>query len=438
MYPFLVFLVACGGPVEEEPFPPPVSTTEPSPEPTPEPGNDDWVTIPLQREITQVQPMTGIVLWADSHNGSNLKQRDDVIQLEYAYVRPSDIVIGKNNYDWSTLENLLEQVKTRGKQAIIRWYYVYPGNTNSAVPNYIKDYTDYNETIANSEGQSTAFPDWSHPELMQAHLDFYKAFAEKYDTDPRIAFLQVGFGLWGEYHIYDPGAEFGVNYPSRDFQKNFLLFMEANFSELKWSISIDAGDNSNSPISRDPELQTLSYGNFDDSFMHQNHDGYNENMWNVFDYNSRFQFAPLGGELSYYTTADQRNALNPEGMHGRNFETLSHKFHISYMIGNDQPQYQSTARIKEAGLALGYKFEVTAFQSSQSKSRVTIKNIGNAPIYYDTYPTVNGIQSLESLKDLLPGEEKIYTIASGGSSPVLTINSTRLLDGQEIQFKADI
>ena len=29
--------------------------------------------IPLQSQITKVQPMTGIVLWADSHNSSVLK-----------------------------------------------------------------------------------------------------------------------------------------------------------------------------------------------------------------------------------------------------------------------------------------------------------------------------------------------------------------------------
>ena len=39
-------------------------------------------------------------------------------------------------------------------------------------------------------------------------IDTPEEFAARYDDDPRIAFLQVGFGLWGEYHIYDPGESF--------------------------------------------------------------------------------------------------------------------------------------------------------------------------------------------------------------------------------------
>ncbi|MCE3254195.1 MAG: hypothetical protein K0Q67_3215, partial [Cellvibrio sp.] len=93
--------------------------------------------IPLQSKITKVQPMTGIVLWADSYNGTALKAEDQYIQLEYAYVRPSDVVIGDNLYDWDAVDSLLEQIRIRGKQAILRWYYVYPGR-DTAVPNYIK------------------------------------------------------------------------------------------------------------------------------------------------------------------------------------------------------------------------------------------------------------------------------------------------------------
>ena len=67
----------------------------------------------------------------------------------------------------------------------------------------------------------TGFPDWSHPELQQAHLDFYTAFAERYDHDPRTAFLQVGFGLWREYHIYDPEVRLDENFPSKASRELF-------------------------------------------------------------------------------------------------------------------------------------------------------------------------------------------------------------------------
>lgn len=382
--------------------------------------------------------MTGIVLWSDSYNNTALKTTDEFVQLEFSYLRPSDVVIGDDTYDWSSFDNLLEEIRIRGKQAVVRWYYAYPGYTSTAVPAYIKDYPDYNETIEISEGRDTAFPDWSHAELQQAHLDFYTAFAQRYDDDPRIAFLQVGFGLWSEYHIYEPGVRFGENYPSKDFQTTFAYHLASVFDDLHWSISKDAGFNNNGPYNNDSDLRALSFGIFDDSFMHENHHQYNESMWEVFNYGSRYAASPHGGELSYYSTYDQQHALDAAGMYGRTYEQLSEKFHITYMIGNDQPNYQSNQRIKEVGLANGYKFTVTAFSATSSASRVTIKNTGIAPIYYDAYVTVNGVRATETLKGLLPNDSLAVEITSGGDNPTLSIQSDRLVEGQQIQFNADL
>lgn len=399
--------------------------------------NDLLVDIPLQSQITKVQPMTGIVLWADSHNDSVLKTDDQYIQLEYAYVRPSDVVIGDNLYDWTPVENLLEQIRARKKQAILRWYYVYPGRT-TAVPTYIKNYSDYHETTALSEGLQTGFPDWSHAELQQATLDFYTAFATRYDNDPRIAFVQAGFGLWGEYHIYDPGIILGKNFPSKAYQKIFLQHLDTVFDQLHWSISIDAGDSENTPIANDASLLALKFGNFDDSFMHQDHAQYNKGMWTIFGYQERYKHSPHGGELSYYSEFDQKNALNIAGIYGRTYEKLSADFHITYMIGNDQPEYQTNQRIKDAGLANGYKFYITEFKASSSRARVTVTNRGIAPIYYDTYVAINGVRSTQSLKGLLPNATLTVEINSGGARPVLTIECDRLVTGQEIQFSANL
>ena len=395
------------------------------------------VDIPLQSQITKVQPMTGIVLWADSHNDSVLKTDDQYIQLEYAYVRPSDVVIGDNLYDWTPVENLLEQIRARKKQAILRWYYVYPGRA-TAVPAYIKNYSDYHETTALSEGLQTGFPDWSHAELQQATLDFYTAFAARYDNDPRIAFVQAGFGLWGEYHIYDPGVILGKNFPSKAYQKTFLQHLATVFDELHWSISIDAGDSENTPVANDASLRALHFGNFDDSFMHKDHAQYNKDMWTIFGYEERYKHSPHGGELSYYSDFDQQNALNISGMYGRTYEQLSADFHITYMIGNDQPEYQTNQRIKDAGLANGYKFYITEFKASSSLSRVTVTNRGIAPIYYDAYVAINGVRSAQSLKGLLANPSLTIEINSGGVRPVLTIESDRLVEGQEIQFSANL
>ena len=108
------------------------------------------------------------------------------------------------------------------------------------------------------------------------------------------------------------------------------------------------------------------------------------------------------------------------------------------MIGNDQPDYQPAARIRQASLACGYKFRVTSFLSSTGNSRVTILNTGIAPIYRDAYVAVNGTRAATSLKLLAPGTTATFDIPAGGDSPVLTIQSDHLVPGQSIDFAADL
>ena len=396
------------------------------------PPNDEFKDISIQSSISHVQPMTGIVFWADSGRNST-----SAIQLEYSYIKFSNIVRLKNQFNWEEVDNLLNQVASRGHQAILRFYFVYPGQPTT-VPAYIKNSIGYNETRGQTEGQTTWFPDWSNEELKAFTLNFYSKFAERYKDDPRLAFLQVGFGLWAEYHIYDGPMTLGKTFPSKAFQSTFIRHMSHIFPTLPWSISIDAADSEVSPFANDQGLYNLYFGLFDDSFLHKTHHDYNAECFTFFNYQARYKHSPMGGELNYYTASDQEQALDINGPHGISFEQLAAQYHITYMIGNDQPDYQSMSRIEEVGMATGYKFQITSFKASSTQSKVTVKNIGIAPIYYDAYVTVNGLRSPASLKQLLPGDSKEYAINSGGDDPFVRIESDRLVPGQQIEFEADL
>src|SRR5271155_4990408 len=76
--------------------------------------------VPLTSRITHVQPMTGIVYWTTSE-----RNRSDAIQLEYSYMKYSDVVVRRGEYDWSVMDRLLDAVAARGHQAIVRFYFVY-------------------------------------------------------------------------------------------------------------------------------------------------------------------------------------------------------------------------------------------------------------------------------------------------------------------------
>jgi len=397
--------------------------------------------VPLQSSVTNVQPMTGIVIWEDSWDDDLVKTQVGNVQLEYAYVAPGDLSTGPGTYDWSKLDQMLDRIKAHKHQAIIRFYYTYPGK-QTGVPAWIKALNSYQETTGTSEGKQTWFPDWSNQNLKDFHTDFYTAFAARYDQDPRLAFLQTGFGLWAEYHIYDGPNRLGHEFPDKEYQTAFLTHLSQVLPTLPWSISIDAGESDYSPIEANAALMNLKFGLFDDSFMHEDHGAYNTDMWNLFGYTNRYKNSPHGGEFSYYTDFDQEHVLDVAGIYGRTFQDQAAKFHISYMIGNDQPDYQTVARIKEAGMQSGYRFRISSFESCDGGSTVMVTNEGVAPIYYDAFVAIDGVRSDASLKGLLPGQTwTIQTLAGtavGGQAPTLTIESDRLVAGQVIEFAADL
>lgn len=395
---------------------------------------NDYPRVELSARVDGVQPMTGIVLWSDSKQASS-----GSIQLEFSYMLYNEVCKAKDSYDWSVVDKLLDEIAAHGHQAVLRFRYTYPGYS-CAVPDYIKALPDYEATNGKSEGKRTEFPDWRCSELQRFHKEFHRLFAERYDEDPRLAYLETGFGLWAEYHIYSGPFVEGQTFPSKDFQKEFFEGMEKWFAHTPWLISIDAADDKYGPFSIFPKLLDGSFGNFDDSFMCKDHDDYNTESWSFFG-TERYKRAPFGGEFSYYKSSDQKHCLDPEGIYGRRFEDEVAHFHMSFIIGNDQPSYQSWNRIEEASRSMGYRFEILDFRVKEGVgSGVLVKNSGVAPIYHDAYVCVNGIRSKYNLRSLMPGESVWVSVEDRkiSGSPALSIACDRLVPGQVIGYDADV
>lgn len=400
-----------------------------------EPKLDGYTRTKLNSEVTHVQPMTGIVLWNDNDH-----KKDSYVQLEFSYMLYSDICKKKGVFDWSAMDNLLKDVASRGHQAVVRFRYTYVGK-KCAVPDYIKKLPGYKETKGKSEGKTTYFPDWHCKELRDFHMEFHRRFAERYDNDPRLAFVQTGFGLWAEYHIYDGPFELGKTFPDFDFQTEFLSAMDGWFVKTPWSISIDAADGKYAPFRKDKNLLNLKFGNFDDSFMCEDYDDENYQNWKFFG-TERYKTAPLGGEFSYYSDYDQEHCLDKSGIHGRKFEDLVKRVHMSYIIGNDQPEYQKSSRLTEAGKAMGYRFKIKDYRIKSKKgAAILIANAGVAPIYRDAWVAVDGIRGGYNLRNLMPGEEVWIIIEDSkiSSSVKPTIECDHLVPKQKgIEYDASV
>ena len=395
----------------------------------------DYARVPLTSKKEHVQPMTGLVLWTDSNNAEKLKEN---IQLEFSYMLYNEVCKEKDVFDWTPMDNLLADVASRGHQLLVRFRYVYVGK-ECAVPDYIKAWPGYEEKEGYSEGRKTYFPDWRCEELQRFHLEFHRRFAERYDNDPRLAFVQTGFGLWAEYHIYDGPKQIGKTFPSHDFQMTFFKEMEKSFKNTTWSISIDAASGYYAPFVAHPEYLDIRFGNFDDSFMHEDHGDYNTNCWLFFGYD-RYKKAPCGGEFSYYSNYDQQHCLDVEGMYGRVFEDEVAKFHMTYINANDQPRYQTPERIQEASMSMGYSYKILDYRVKDNRAAVCIANMGVAPIYRDAYVSVGGVKGNYSLANLMPGEYKWIDIQGSGVSDqeVPQIECDHLVPGQKIEYDADI
>ena len=413
-----------------------------------------WHSVKLERQITHPQPMTGLVLWPGQAASRNATYGQS-IQLEFSYCLPCKVVKGcaeggTIEYDWSSFDKLLDDVASRGHQLVARFRYEYPSSREvdgqrgtTAVPAYIKERSDYHETF-NAEPASdgpTYYADWSNAELERFTLQFYTDFAKRYAHDARIAFLEVGFGHWSEYHIYGTKLQLGVNFPSRSFQKKFFQHMSNVADGLPWLVSINAGDNYYSPVPEDDSLMQLQFGAFDDSFMHKSHEGgYNERRWNAISRGIRWEKGVCGGEVSYYSRSDQKEFLNPDGMYGHTWEEQAAKYHITFMIANDAPgsTHGTAERFREASMATGYRIAVKECKTDGSSTRLLVTNEGVAPLYRDAWFAIGEKRADKSLLGLLPGKEMWVEIAAAPKSDGsdILIVSDYILPNQEIQFTA--
>lgn len=379
-------------------------------------------------------PLKGIVFWADA--AEDRPGLRDAISLEFAYMRPDDVAKAPGVYDWTPVDEVLEGAKSRSHQAILRFRYVYPGakapggpRGATAVPGFLKSREGYRETFAanpNGDGP-TWYPDWSCAALEDFTLDFFGKFAARYDRDPRLAFLEIGFGHWAEYHTCGTKTVPGVNFPTKVFQARFIREIDSLFSATPVLVSIDAHAGARSPLAEDASLRALSFGLFDDSFMHEKHDisqgkGHNERNWLEFGAD-RWRRAPCGGEISYYSRRDQREFLNPAGLYGVTWREAAAKYHMTFVIANDatEGRFATADRLAGAARECGWSFTLVSDETAGGTRRITVRNDGVAPAYHDLRVKAGGATSRESLKGLLPGESAVFGFpACGGPASIVS------------------
>ena len=306
----------------------------------------------------------------------------DVVTIVSGSPHWNDLNPAKGIYNWDEIDEMLEACEAHGLTYGIR---IMPYSSYLAedfVPQWVYDAgaQKYTAESRDNPGTEIVFPKWDDPVYLQAHKDFVKALAKKYDGDPRVEFVDVRpFGDYGEWH-----NSFAVGdakfMPSLEIQKDMLDCYAAAFQKSLLALPSNArGEIYQYALSigitkRDDGL--ISTPNVEWSLLptyRANMPVIGENYWPY----AWARDTVRENEYSLVNWTPQRFRETIEIPHMSVF-ALDQDSHCSYEFYQEQQEV-----IDEMCNRIGYNFTVTSAARYGNKLAVRIKNTGLAPAYFN-------------------------------------------------------
>ena len=367
-------------------------------------------------------PLKGMFGYSESSNYSFPHS------MEWFYIPVSDVQTDMNTFNWTKLENRLNDVASRGHQAVFRFYYDYPGEGNG-VPQFVKDrgltMRYYNEP--NDLGGSGYCPDYENEYFRQSMQTFISAFGAKYDGDGRIGFITVGLlGFWGEWH----------NWPYDE---------DTSDGKPDWSISTtvynevinafdDAFDKTKICV-REPKsginFRGFNVGYHDDSFGYATLSMANGGQdWSFMQklinagVSEKWKSECIGGEIY---PPSQGMIFSGNAGDYQDWTKCLNESHATWMLNESIKSYSGTSRTRAEAAAhsLGYDLQVDkAYFADYVRSgenislKVDIKNIGTAPFYYghDIWPVQIGIKNGTGFTNVITTDWDLNSIPANSTN----------------------
>lgn len=329
-------------------------------------------------------PLKGLVPYAGAANPDAFPH-----SMEFSYLPLNAVLLGPRRYDWGALERFLDAVAGRGHQAVFRFYLEYPGMP-AGLPAYLQEagvaLTRW-ERMPAQPHRAAVFvdtPDYRHPALRAALVDFIGELGRRYDNDPRIGFITAGLlGLWGEWHDYPKNELFA----DKPLQRAVMEAYAAAFTRTPILLRYPAGE-------ADPTYAAnaaTSFGFHDDSFA-----------WNTLPtkssyFVSKLQAAaateawktrPIGGEIRPEAWGKVFDAT-PGLPALQDFAACAEATHVSWLMDSGMFKDRNPPERRERAIAavrrMGYEFHVPRVALTREgdylRVRVEIENRGIAPFY---------------------------------------------------------
>lgn len=306
----------------------------------------------------------------------------DVVTIVSGSPKWCDLNPAEGVYNWDEIDRMLEACEQHGLTYGIRIMPYSSYLSEDYVPKWIYDKGAEKNTapLRDNPSVETKFPKWDDPVYLQAHKDFTKALAEKYDGDPRVEFIDIRpFGDYGEWHnSFAVGDEKFM--PSLEIQKDMLDFYNEVFNETTLALPSNArGEIYQYALSigiakRDDGL--ISIPNAEWSLI----PAYKANVPVLGENYQTYTWMKetiRENEYSYVNWTPERFRETIEISH-MSIYALDQDSNCSYKFYNEQKEV-----IDEMCNRLGYNFTVTSAKRNGSKLLVTIKNTGLAPAFFN-------------------------------------------------------
>lgn len=124
------------------------------------------------------------------------------VSMAYFYASWRDLEPQPGKFDWAGFEKKWDSPLGKGKHVILRLFLEYP-NQPTGLPQWVIDSGIKRTPYDTKEVGKGLCPDWDDPKLLDPLLRFIAAYGQRYNNNPRVAFLQLGtLGFWGEWHTW--------------------------------------------------------------------------------------------------------------------------------------------------------------------------------------------------------------------------------------------
>ncbi len=334
-------------------------------------------------------PLKGLVPYADA----NVDRFPH--SLEFDYLKLSDLMVGRDTFDWQLLESRLDLIASRGCQAVFRIWIEYP-NQPSGLPQFLQDDGVKVTMWTNTEEKpptKNITPDYNDERLVVAMERFLQEFGRRYDGDRRLGFLTAGLlGAWGEWHSWPRDELFA----SKATQMRILEAYTRSFTKTPVLLRYPAGKGNTSYAAND----NLPFGYHDDSFAWGTLDtGKPDDSWFYMSLLAaagdkalnKWKKHPIGGEIRPEIWGQIFDA-RPKHKQAQDFSRCVQQTHATWLMDSGMFNRKPTeARIRRATLEvqrMGYDFYIRSARidrmgAERTEVELEVLNNGVAPFYYD-------------------------------------------------------